>query len=133
MQKIKAKIDWSGNNYCAVIENVNVMVVATHKTFEGIKKETESALAFHIEGLKQDGELPEAMHSGYELVFELQASAMLKRLDGTLTRSALAQATNIDERQLGHYIQGKREAKEATRVKLLEGIKKITDHLLSVV
>ena len=135
MEKIKVKIGWSGDNYAALIENINGIVIATHKTFEGIKKEIKSALEFHIEGLLEDGDtVPDFVRdNNYELDFELQTSAILKRLDGIVTRSALSKATKINERQLGHYIQGKREAREGTRNKVLEGIKKISEDLLKVV
>ncbi len=42
MKKIKVKIGWSGKNYSGVIDDVQGIVVATHKTFEGIKKEMDT-------------------------------------------------------------------------------------------
>lgn len=135
MEKIKVKIGWGGENYSCVIENVNGIVVASHSTLEGTKKEIKSALEFHVEGSVDDGDdIPEFIINGeYELEFELQTSAILKQLDGVVTRSALSKATQINERQLGHYIQGKREAREETRMKVLDGIKRIREELLNVV
>ncbi len=135
MKKIKVKIGWSGKNYSGVIDDVQGIVVATHKTFEGIKKEMESALLFHILGLIDDCEdLPEYLKNrSYQLEYELQTSAILKQLDGIITRSALAKASKINERQLGHYIQGKKEARNSTRLKLIKGIQIIKEELLEVV
>ena len=135
MEKIKAKIGWSGDNYSCIVEDVCGLVVTTVNTLEGIKKEIKAALEFHIEGLLEDeDDVPEFLVYGkYDIEFELQTSAILKQLDGIVTRAALSKATNINERQLGHYIQGKREARAATRRKVLEGIKKISADLLKVV
>lgn len=135
MEKIIAKVGWSGENYSALIEDVGGMVIATGNTLEDVKEKIKDSLEFHIEGIIEDnGDLPEDIAKGkYELEFELQASAILKTLDGTITRVALSKYTGINERQLGHYIQGKKQAKEEARLKIIQGIKKINESLLEVI
>lgn len=135
METITVQIGWSGNNFEAIIKDFFGVVVATHKTLKGIKKEIQEAFYFHVEGLVEDGEnLPRKIRAGkvaFKYVF--MASAKLKILDGVVTRSALAKASNVNERQLGHYIQGKREARPETQKKIDAGIKKISKDLLQVV
>jgi predicted RNase H-like HicB family nuclease len=135
MEKINIKIGWSGKNFSAIIENFGGVILATSKTLNGVKKEIESAFDFHVEGMIEDGDnIPAFINKKeYEFNFELLTSALLKALDGTITRSALAKATNINERQLGHYIQGKREARKSTREKVINGIEKLRNDLLEVV
>lgn len=135
MEKIKVKIEWSGDNFVAATGEVNGLVIVTHKNPEKLKKEFESAFQFHVEGSLKDGdELPEFVKSGnYEFDYELQVSAMLKELDGVITRKALSRVMEMNERQLGHYLQGRKKARPETRRRLVEGLDKINQKILSVV
>jgi predicted RNase H-like HicB family nuclease len=135
MEKLMVKISWSGTNYSALIENINGSVVATGDNLTNVKKEIESAFEFHIESsLDDDDPLPEYITNGnYQFDFYLLASALLKEVDGFINRSALSSITKINKKQLGHYIQGKREARVETRNKIAEGIKQISQELLHFV
>jgi predicted RNase H-like HicB family nuclease len=136
MGKIKVLISWSGNNYCAdaVSEDINGVVLATNRTFEGVKKEFESALQFHIEGcLADDDKLPKWLVTGqYELDYVLETSALLHSLDGVLTRSALSRATGINEKQIGHYASGHRKPRPLQRKRIIDGIHTISRELATV-
>lgn len=131
MEKIKAKIEWCGDNYSCIIEDVFGIVLITHKTLEGLKKETKKSLKFHIEGLLEDGDpVPDYLiNEKYDIEFELQTSAILKQLDGLVTRAALSKASSINERQLGHYFQGKKKAKKVTLQKVIKGVIKIQNDI----
>ena len=131
MEKIKIDISWSGDNYCAGTGNINGAVIVTNKTLSGVKMDFAEALQFHIDGSIEDGdELPDFIkNKDFELDFNLQVSALLHKLDGVITRAALSRATGINERQLGHYIQGKKEPRPETQLKIKKGIKKISEEL----
>lgn len=108
MEKIIVQIGWC-DNYCAASDEI-LGCVACSDTIEGIKKEYRSALDFHIKGMLEDGdELPEKLKNEYELVFELDTSAMLHSLDGIVTRKAIAKVTGINEALLTHYANGFRK------------------------
>lgn len=55
---MKGIIEKSSTGYCAFIEELDGVAVSA-KTIEGVKRDLEKALAMHIKGLKEDGELPE--------------------------------------------------------------------------
>lgn len=130
METIKVNIDWE-DNYGAASDAV-LGCVATHKTFEGIKAAYTSALEFHLEGLRED-EVPEVLKGEYKLEFELTAQALLHRIDGIITRAAIARITGINEKQLGHYMTGHRNPRPAQREKIITGIHKIGQEFMSVV
>jgi len=134
MKKITVPIAWSGSNYCAGTGEVNGVVVATHKTLEGVKKEFASAFAFHIEGSLLDGDkLPEYLTSGdYELDFKLEASALIQSLSGVITHSAISKASGINQRQIGHYANGRSNPRVMQRERLIFGIRKIAKELMTV-
>lgn len=137
MEKINVIIGWSGNNYAAHAQGdeLNGVVVATHKTLEGVKSEFESALQFHIEGCMKDGDLlPEWLSSGnYKLDYELEVPALLHSLDGVLTRSAIARVSGINAKLIGHYASGHRTPRPQQRKKIIDGIHEISRELASVV
>ena len=122
MENLMAIIGWNGKNFEAVVHWNDDVIAATGPTLEAIKRETESALQFHFE------EDPIV----YDVAFYLRSSAILKELDGTLTRSAIAKATGLNEKRLGHYIQGNREGSEETRSKILEAVEGIKLKLESI-
>lgn len=138
MEKIKVFIGWAEKNYSAYtddFDSLNGIIVATGKTPDDVKKEFESALQFHIDGCKKDGdELPEwLLYGRYEIEYSLETSALLHTFDGILTRAALARATGINQRQIGHYASGLRTPKQAQRKRIIDGVHKISRELASVV
>jgi len=137
MEKIEVKIGWSGSNYSCVADDaaLNGIVVVTNKTLDGLKKDFQESLQFHIEGCLQTGDvLPEWLVSGkYELNYILETSALIHSLDGILTRSAISRATGINERQIGHYASGYRTPRPKQREKIIDGIHAISRELATVV
>lgn len=135
MEKINVKIEWSGDNFVAATGEINGLVIATAKTQTKVKKAFEEAFRFHIEGALKDGDiLPIYIGSGnYEFDYELQVSAILKELDGVITRKAISQVTSINEKQLGHYLQGIKKARPETRTRLIKGLQKINKEINSVI
>jgi hypothetical protein len=135
MKKITVLVTWSGDNYCAGLGGEESgVVIAAHQTLEGVKKEFASALAFHIKGCLKDGdELPEYLKNGnYELDFKLATSALLQSLSGVLTHAAISKATGINQRQIGHYANGRSNPRLLQRDKIVLGIRKIGKELMVV-
>jgi hypothetical protein len=137
MNTIQVKTGWSGKKYSCVADDtaLNGIVIVTHKSLEGLKKAFPESLQFHVEGCVQSGDvLPQWLLSGdYELEYVLETSALLHSLDGILTRSAIARATGINEKQIGHYASGHRTPRPQQRQKIIDGIHSISRELASVV
>ncbi|MDR0793531.1 MAG: hypothetical protein LBE82_09510 [Chitinophagaceae bacterium] len=135
MEKIKVTISWSGDNYAATSTDVNGVVIATHKTLEGVKKGFESAFKFHIKGSVADGDnISENIKKGkYLFDYDFHISAILHDLDGLVTRAALSRVTGINEKQLGHYLSGFRNPRPAQREKIISGVHALGRQLISVV
>ena len=132
METIKVHIDWA-DNYGAASDDI-VGCVATHKTLEGVKLAYASALQFHLNGMRRDGDkIPEVLQGEFEFVFELTTQALLHHIDGVITRAALARICGINENQLGHYMTGHRNPRPAQQKKIIDGIHRIGTDFLSVV
>ena len=135
MEKVKILVGWSENNYSAVCDSINGVVIDTNKDLEELKKSFAEVFKFHVEESLEDGDkLPDYMVAGdYELEFELQISAILHKYDGILTRAALSRVTGINQKQLGHYMSGHRNPRPKQRERIVNGIKDIGKELLNVV
>ena len=134
MEKLIAKIGYAEHNYSALVELPDEVVVATHKTFDGIKAAITESLEFSKEGhLESNEPAPDWVKNGYEIEFKMEISALLQYFDGILTRSALARVTGINERQLGHYATGYRKPRQKQRDKIIEGFHKLGEQFSSVV
>lgn len=132
MKKVKVLIDWD-ENYGAVSEEMPGCV-ATAKTVEAVKEAYISALNFHLEVMKKDGdEIPDIFKGKYQLEFELSTQALLHKFDGVLTRAALSRITGINEKLLGHYMSGFRNPRPAQREKIVEGIHKVGRELIAII
>ena len=129
MKKILVNIVWN-DNYGAYSDLIPGCV-ATHATIDGVKEEYKSALEFHIEG-SDDEDLPECLKEEYELEYELAVSALLHYYDKILTRAALSRITGINQRQLGHYLNGYRNPRKDKRELIINGLHKIGQEFLSV-
>ena len=69
----------------------------------------------------------------YYLEYVLTTAALLHSLDGVLTRSAIARATGLNERLLGHYASGFRKPRPQQHERIINGIREIGSNLVSVV
>lgn len=123
MKQIIVNIDWL-DNYGASTDVVAIVV--THETLEGLKKAFEESFRWHVESMIEDGdELPEVLKGEYELKYVLTTRALLHHYDGILTRAAISRLTGINQKQLGHYMQGIRNPRKEQRARIIEGLHKL--------
>ena len=71
-----------------------------------------------MKGWRKDGdEIPEVLQGEYDFVYELTTKAILHHIAGVITRAALARISEINEKQLGHYMTGHRVPRPASTTK----------------
>lgn len=132
MEKLVVDITWDGN--FGAYSEILFGCVATHKTLEGVKEAYNSALQMHLKGMEEDGEVvPAIFKDEFDVLYRLNMQALLKSIDGKISRAAIARASGINERQLGHYITGRVAPRADNRKKVVEGIHQIAKDLLEVV
>ena len=103
------------------------------ETVEAAKKDANDTITFYIESLnKCNKPIPEILTGKYELVFEFDIEALLKYIDGTVTKKAVAKASGINPTQLNHYSSGLKKPRKQQQEKIISGLHKIANELLSV-
>jgi predicted RNase H-like HicB family nuclease len=131
MEKIKIQIVWN-KNYGAALDLLPGCV-AVDRSLSGVKEGIRSAIALHLETMREDGDvIPSLFNGAYELVFELDSRALIHQFEGTITRTGLSKWTGINEKQLGHYAQGVRNPRPAQREKIVDGFHRMAKELLEV-
>lgn len=132
MKELVIDITWEDNFGASCLAVTGC--VATHKTLNGVKEAYTSALQMHLDGRLEDGdEIPSVLQDDYSLVFRLNIQALLKTLDGKISRAAIARASGINERQLGHYITGRVVPRPDNRKKVVDGIHQIAKDLFDII
>ena len=130
MKRVIINIDWVPNNFAASPQNEDVACVATGKTLEEVETNIVDALAFHLEGMLENGEtIPSEFKGEWKPIFKLTTRAQLKYTDNYISRKALSRETGIAEQQLSHYATGLKKPRAATQKKILDGIQAISRQL----
>lgn len=112
-------------NYAAYIEGLDGFVCAAD-TFEELKKEVVDGIAFHLNGLREDGDtVPEIFSRDYTLVYKWSVVGLLDYYRRVLSLAALERITGINQTQLGHYAAGR----SRPRKQQVEKIERALHHL----
>jgi len=102
-------------------------------TVEEAKTDAKAALEGYIIALNKCNQpIPEILKDEYELVYRFDVEALLKHIDGTVTKTALAKAAGIHHTQLSHYSSGLKKPRKQQREKIIAGLHKLGKDLLSV-
>lgn len=127
---IKVIIDWV-DNYGAYSDDVPG-VVATHKTFEGIKEAYASAVEFHLEGLEAD-EIPLALQGKYQFEFEQTAAALLHSVEGKTTLNEIHRKSGLNAKLLSQYKNGDKKPSRIQHTRIVNAVREIGKELQEVV
>ena len=132
MKQVNVILELGKNGYGVSFKEI-ANVFGFGETIQLAKKNAEDALCFYIDCLnKTNKPIPEILQGEYELNFEFDIEALLKYLDGTVTKTALAKASGIHATQLSHYSSGLKKPRKPQQEKIIAGLHKIGRDLLSV-
>ena len=131
---LKVQVRWTGKNYCCGLNDVGGVVIVTNKTLDGLKRDFEEALQFHIEGCEADGDiLPEYLVRGdYRIDYELDTAALLRAAENYTTLTAISKVSGINVKQLSHYVNGLKKARRPQRDRIVCGLHELGRHFLAL-
>jgi len=133
MGKALVTVGVTENNYSAYIHIGDGIAVATGKTFEEMRVQMEEAVAFHLDGMREDGEIiPSIFHGNYALAYQFDPESLLLHYNGIFTHAALEKLTGINQRQLQRYASGVSTPREAQAKKIQDALHQLGRELLAV-
>jgi len=100
-------------------------------TIEECKQSIQDAID-SIKEFYEEQEIPEVLKGEYELVYKYDTESLLKYYKGILTNSALERLTNINQRQIHHYVSGRSKPRKAQKQKIQTALHDLGRELLSI-
>ena len=73
------------------------------------------------------------INGDYRFEWQLTSAALLRSVERYTSMAAIARATGINEQLLSHYANGLKVPREAQRKRIVEGIHRMGEEMLSVV
>jgi predicted RNase H-like HicB family nuclease len=96
MNQIRVILEMGKDGYGVCFEELP-HVFGFGETLEKAKADAKAALDGYIVALNKCNQpIPEILQGEYELVFQFDVDALLKYIDGTVTKTALAKAAGIN-------------------------------------
>ena len=129
MKTLKIVIEKSSDSFGAYAQDVNG-IYGAGDTLAEVKQSINDA----IDNIKTFGEkdIPEILKEDIELVFVFETQSFLEYYDSIFTRAALSRLTGINEKQLGHYMQGLHKPRKDKAEKIEKVLHNLGEELLSV-
>lgn len=103
MKTIKIIIEKSSDSYGAYAENVEG-IYGAGDTLKEVKQSVRDAIDTLM--TLDENEIPSVLKEEYELNFVFETQSFLEYYGDIFSRAAFSRLTGINEKQLGHYIQG---------------------------
>lgn len=128
MENIKITVEKTSSGYSAYCNDV-LGVISTGRNWEEVKQNFEEAFQFHLEGMKEDGE---ETPGAYKLEYGLDLSQFFEHY-AIFNVSALAKYLEMNPQLLHQYKEGHKDVSEKTSLKILKGVHKFAEELLSSV
>lgn len=129
MKKIVFRVGQTANNYSALYEDNYGSVVVTSESLEDLKNKAVDALKFHFEGLDLK---PTWLKRKWAVSFAFETQDLLCYYNQIFTRAALSKLTGINEKQLGHYLQGVHKPRPEKTKRIEAALHKLGKELQSV-
>jgi predicted RNase H-like HicB family nuclease len=132
MKKVSVILEKADNNYSAFIPELEGCV-ATGATIQDTKRKLLEAVAFHIEGMENEGlEIPEPFKGEYDFEYKIDIQSLFEWFAGILTKSGLAKLTGMNQSLISQYANGIKKPSEKQTTKIQDAIHEFGEELLEV-
>lgn len=132
MKTLNVTVAHTGNNYCAMIDGVeNIMV--TGNTIDEIKTNLVSAIEDTKSVCQESGiPVPELLYEPFELNYHMDVESFLNFYKDVFSKSGLERLTGINQKQLWHYASGGRKPRREQVHKIESALHHLGKELLSI-
>lgn len=129
MKTLKIVIEKSSDSFGAYALDVEG-IYGAGDTLAQVKQSINDA----IETIKtfDEKDIPEILKGDIKLVFVFETQSFLEYFDSIFTRAALSRLTGINEKQLGHYMQGLHKPRKDKAEKIEKALHNLGEELLAV-
>ena len=129
MNTLRIIIEKSADSYGAYAETIDG-IYGAGDTLQEVKKSIDDAI-LTVKTFEKH-EIPNALLEEHKLKFVFDTQSFLEYYEKILSRASLSRLTGINEKQLGHYIQGLHKPRKDKVEKIERALHKLGQELLSV-
>jgi len=129
MEKLIIHLGASSNNFGAFAENCSGIYGAGN-TIQEAKENVLEGLRLFKEQNKEN--LPDILKGKYEIEFHFDVPSFLQYYSKIFTKPALEHITGINQKQLFHYVSGKRNPSRKTVEKIDHALHRLANELNQV-
>ncbi len=131
MEVIKIIIEKSKDSYGAYAEKDHLGIYGAGDTLEEVKQSVNDAIESILLYFDKE-QIPQELKGEYKLSFVFDTQNLLEYYGSIFTRASLSRLTGINEKQLGHYIQGKHRPRKDKVQTIETALHNLGNELLSV-
>lgn len=132
MGKVDVIIEKSSTGYSAYLPELPGCI-STGSSVDEIRDNISEAIAFHIDGMDQDGlTIPLNFKGEISLHFSFDVETFLNHYDQIFTRRALSRITGINESLLSQYATGLKHPRPAQAKRIEKGLHELANELLQI-
>ncbi len=128
MAVVKIIIEKSKDHFSAYAESIEG-IYGGGNTIDEVKKSIIDSIALFKEF---NTDIPEELTKEYTFSFVFDTKSILEYYGSIFTRAALSRLTGINEKQLGHYIQGLHKPRKDKAAKIEKALHNLGNELLSL-
>jgi Helix-turn-helix. len=129
MEKIIINIGASSNHFGAFSENCPG-IYGAGDTVQEAKENVLEGLRLLIK--HNQGNLPEILKGEYEIIFKFDVISFLRYYSKSLSLSGLQTITGINQRQLSHYVTGRKKPSLKTVEKIEKSVRAFAEEISQV-
>lgn len=130
---MRSILEKTNTGYSAYIEELDG-VVATGKTADEVKRNIVEALEMHINGLKEDGELPSFLKNpeNLTLTFKTDIETFFAWYSGIITKAGVSRITKINQSLINQYALGIKKPGDKQLRKIEESLHELGREMMTV-
>jgi len=129
MEKLIIHLGASANHFGAFAENC-YGIYGAGNTVQEAKENVLEGLRLFVEQNRDN--LPDILKNKYEIEYHFDTPSFLQYYSNIFAKPALERITGINQKQLVHYISGKRNPRKKTMEKMYSSIHRLADELNQV-
>jgi predicted RNase H-like HicB family nuclease len=125
-------LEKSDTNYSAYIPELEGCI-ATGNSIQDTINNIEEAVAFHLEGMKEEGlNIPELFKNDYKFIYKIDFESLFDWFSGVLTKSGISKLTGMNQSLLSQYANGIKQPSTKQTKKIEQAIHSFGEELLSI-
>lgn len=107
MERMIMQTSHTSTGFCCICDKLPGWVVTGSKDFGKFKEYVQESLDLYVKCAKEDGdEYPSVLDGEYEVVYNMDASALLCYYQKVVSFAGLQSLSGINQRQLARYAAG---------------------------